>query len=110
MPAVDTAKQQAHIDSVVNAFLDTQKATLQKTCDDQIMQAAQDSAKIIIEKEKKGIHHVAHVAKKVETKPVVAPNTNQGKKTDANAAAGTNGGKKTEANAAQGVNMGKKHN
>ena len=70
---VDTTKQQAHIDSVVNAFLDTQKATLQKTCDDNIMQAAQDSAKVILEEEKKkGMHHWAPkpVVKKEEPKPV----------------------------------------
>ncbi len=68
---VDTTKQQAHIDSVVNAFLDTQKATLQKNCDDNIMQAAQDSAKEILENEKKmGMHHWAPkpVVKKVEPK------------------------------------------
>ena len=72
-PTVDTAKQQAHIDSVLNSFLDSKKADLQKMCDDNIMAAAQDSAKMILEKEKKGIHHVAAkpVAKKVETQPAV---------------------------------------
>ena len=73
---VDTTKQQAHIDSVVNAFLDTQKATLQKNCDDNIMQAAQDSAKVILEEEKKkGMHHWAPKAepKKVEPAKPAAP-------------------------------------
>ncbi len=107
---IDPAKQQAHIDSVVNSFLDSKKADLQKMCDDQIMQAAQDSAKMILEDEKKkGMHHWAPkpVVKKEEPKPVVG---NQGKKTDANAASGTNMGKKTDANVSQGVNLGKKHN
>ena len=65
MPTLDTAKQQGHIDSVVNAFLDAKKADLQKVCDENIMQAAQDSAKMIIENEKKGMHHVVQHAKAV---------------------------------------------
>ena len=70
-PAVDPAKQQAHIDSVVNSFLDGKKAELQKMCDDNIMQAAQDSAKMILEKEKKGMHHVSQAPVKKSTPATV---------------------------------------
>ena len=106
--ATDPAKQQAHIDSIVNSFVDGQKATLQKVCDDQIMTAAQDSAKMIIEKEKKGVvHHIIHKVVKKEEPKVVPPNTNMGRKTDP--ATGVNNGRKTEATQAQGVNLGRKH-
>ncbi len=109
----DAEKNQKKIDSTVQAFVDSKKGELKKMCDDQLMAAAQDSAKLMMEKSKKGGHAPAHHT----TKPVVkadppksttpAPNTNTGKKTDA--AAGTNTGKKTETNQASGVNMGKKH-
>jgi hypothetical protein len=79
-PKVDLVKQQAHIDSVVNDFVNSKKAELDKMCNDNIMAAAQDSAKMILEKEKAGMHHVWHkpapVVKKDE--PKKSPNVATG--------------------------------
>jgi hypothetical protein len=80
-PAANPAAQQAHIDSIVNEFLDAKKVELQKVCNDNIMAAANDSAKVIIEKAKKGVKVVVHhappkaVVKHVEpTKPATVGN------------------------------------
>ncbi|MEY2830378.1 MAG: hypothetical protein RIQ33_2236 [Bacteroidota bacterium] len=105
----DAAKMQHTIDSTAAELAKPEIEKLQKACDDEIMAAAMDSAKMMMEKAKKGVvHHTKPVVKKADVKPVIVPNTNTGKKTDANAAQGTNTGKKTDATAAQGQNMGKK--
>ena len=106
----DAAQVQHKVDSMANEMIKPEVEKLQKDCDDKVMSAAMDSAKVIMEHSKKGtVHHTVKPVTKKETKPAVVPNTNLGKKTDAaNANMGTNTGKKTDATAAQGQNMGKK--
>ncbi|MEN9522946.1 MAG: hypothetical protein RL065_1323 [Bacteroidota bacterium] len=106
----DAAQVQHKVDSIANEMIKADVEKLQKDCDDKIMTAAMDSAKVIMEHAKKSnVHHSVKPVPKKETKPAIVPNTNLGKKTDAaNANMGTNTGKKTDATATQGQNMGKK--
>jgi hypothetical protein len=106
----DAAKIQHTIDSTAAELAKPEIEKMQKACDDEIMQAAMDSAKVIMEHAKKGVVHHSAPVKPIIKKVVPPANTNLGKKTDATAAQGTNMGKKTDATAAEGQNLGKKKN
>ncbi|MFM2225998.1 MAG: hypothetical protein RJA07_2200 [Bacteroidota bacterium] len=65
----DAAKIQHTIDSTAAELAKPEIEKMQKACDDEIMTAAMDSAKVIMEHAKKGIvHHAKAVVKKVEPK------------------------------------------
>lgn len=54
----DAAQVQHKVDSMANEMIKPEVEKLQKECDDKIMTAAMDSAKVIMEHSKKGtVHH-----------------------------------------------------